>query len=95
MAEISWWAWLGVGLFVTIFSISAGGQLKLFAWIGVIFLVTGIAKLTYLVMLHPKQEKSPSSPKRYERPQPVCRRCFARVHQNDRFCRYCGLRLRT
>ena len=43
MAGISWWVWLGLGLFVSISSLYTGGNLQWFAWAGLIFIVIGIA----------------------------------------------------
>ena len=103
MAEIAWWAWLGIGLFVAISSAVAGGKLAWFAWVGLVFIVIGIAKIVYLFVMKPKETKKehaatrvhtqhthmPQTPQAY-----YCPRCRVTVQQTDFFCRYCGTRLR-
>ena len=96
MAGISWWAWLGVGLFVAISSSYVGGKLQLFAWVGLLFVAIGIAKAVYLFVIAPREEKKEAA-----KPVPIqqtqhfyCPRCRFAVHAYDFFCRRCGARLR-
>ncbi len=98
MAEIAWWVWLGVGLLVALTSVFSGGKLTLFAWVGLVFIVIGIAKVVSLFVLTPKEEKKVQQqriPTPYQ-PQPAfyCPVCRFTVMPNDRFCKYCGARLR-
>jgi len=102
MAEIAWWAWLGVGLFVAISSAYMGGKVTLFAWVGLLFIVIGIAKVVYIFVLRPKETKSEQRamhmPYPQLPPQPpsafYCPQCRITVQPTDFFCRYCGRRLR-
>jgi uncharacterized membrane protein YuzA (DUF378 family) len=102
MAEIPWWAWLGVGLFVAITSAVMGGKISIFAWVGLIFIVVGIAKVVYLFVLHPKESKADQQAMHMRQPQLApqapsvlyCPRCRITVQPTDHFCRYCGWRLR-
>ena len=96
MASIPWWAWLGIGAFVAITSAGVGGKLQLFAWVGLLFIVIGIAKAVYVFVLSEREAPEQTTAK----PAPVrqhvlfCPRCRAQIAQNDYFCRLCGLRLR-
>ncbi len=102
MAELAWWAWLGVGLFVAITSAVMGGKVALFAWVGLIFIVVGIAKIVYLFVLKPKETKAEQHSMHMPNPQLppqqpsalYCQRCRVTVQITDHFCRYCGWRLR-
>ena len=102
MAEIPWWVWLGVGLFVSIVSALMGGKVTIFIWIGLIFIIVGIAKVVYLFVLRPKEAKSEQKAMHMRHPQLppqppsalYCPRCRITVQTTDRFCRYCGQRLR-
>ncbi|MBS3125641.1 hypothetical protein J4211_05345 [Candidatus Woesearchaeota archaeon] len=96
MASIPWWAWLGVGAFVAITSAGVGGKLKMFAWVGLLFIVIGIAKAVYIFVLQEREESTPkhtpvTSPRQHIL---FCPRCRAQAQVSDYFCRLCGLRLR-
>ncbi|HLF54839.1 MAG TPA: hypothetical protein VI612_03905 [Candidatus Nanoarchaeia archaeon] len=89
MAEIPWWAWLGVGLFVAFFSLYL--DITLFGWVGLFFIIIGIAKLVYFFVFREREEK----PKPTVQHQAFyCPRCRFAVHAYDLFCRRCGARLR-
>ena len=96
MAEIYWWAWLATGLFITITSAIVGGTVQLFVWIGLLFIIIGIAKVVLLLVLRPKETKI----ERKAMHMPVhhakaaCPRCRVSIERTDYFCRYCGTRLR-
>jgi hypothetical protein len=103
MASIPWWTWLGVGTIVTFVSIWA--DLTLFIWLGVIFIVVGIAKLAMFYILGAREQKPVSqnaahpqvSPRVREYAQSqkaLCPRCMANVSPADFYCRYCGTRVR-
>ncbi|MEM3154204.1 MAG: hypothetical protein QW165_01395 [Candidatus Woesearchaeota archaeon] len=100
MAEIPWWVWTGVGLFVAISAAFSGGKLTLFAWVGLLFIAIGIGKIVYLFVA--KEKSSPKEQRIVHPPhvQPVmpqghfCPRCRVTVMPTDHFCRYCGTRLR-
>lgn len=96
MVEISWWLWLGIGLFVSVTSAVMGGPLWLFMWVGILFVIFGIGKLVIKVVLSPKEEKrATQAPAPVDRPQGFyCPRCRVSIHPTDVFCRYCGTRLR-
>ena len=100
MAEIAWWAWLGVGLFVAVSSALTGGKVSLFAWVGLLFIVIGIGKVVYLFVMRPKEtskEQNLVHPQHMPRAAPqasYCPRCRITVQPGDYFCRYCGTRLR-
>lgn len=102
MAEIPWWAWLGVGLFVSISSVYGGGKLTLFAWVGLLFIAIGIGKITFLFVLKPRETKAeqknmhmPYPTQWQQAPQGLyCPTCRVTVQSTDFFCRYCGRRLR-
>lgn len=80
MAEIQWWAYtvVGVGVALT----SAMMDISLFLWVGLAFIVVGIAKLAMMFLTH-------------ERPSHIlhCPHCQVKVLAKDRFCRGCGKRL--
>ncbi len=93
MAEIPWWAWIGVGLFIAITSGIMGGKVSWFAWIGLIFTAIGIGKIVYMFVLKPREEivhQQPIQPP----PGHYCPLCKITVMPTDKFCRYCGTRLR-
>lgn len=97
MAEIPWWAWLGIGLFVAITSGIMGGKVSLFAWVGLLFIAIGIGKIVYLFVMKPKETKTEQ--KAYAPITPPhqtyhCPRCRITVQYTDYFCRHCGTRLR-
>jgi len=98
MAEIPWWAWIGVGLFIAITSGIMGGKVSWFAWIGLLFTAIGIGKLVYMFVLKPKETEAEKQiiPQYTHQPAPgsFCPRCRITVQPTDRFCRYCGTRLR-
>ena len=100
MAEIAWWAWLGIGLFVAITSVWSGGKLSLFAWIGLVFIIIGISKVVALFVLSPKESKKEHQVVHPQHAAPVqprgyyCPRCRVTVQPTDFFCKYCGQRLR-
>jgi|GEM_PF-1741625 len=106
MASIPWWAWLGVGLVVTFVSIWA--ELDLFIWVGVVFIIVGIAKLAMFFILGRKEDKAladvsqksvhpevSARVQQYANPQRiVCPRCMANVSAANFYCGYCGMRVR-
>jgi len=102
MAAIPWWTWLGVGVIVTGVSIFA--DLTFFVWVGIIFVVVGVAKLALFYMLGSREEKPVAhsqaaqvSPRVREYTQSqklLCPRCMANVSAADFYCRYCGTRVR-
>ena len=100
MAEIAWWVWLGIGLFVAVSAALTGGKVSLFAWVGLLFIAIGIGKLVFLFVLKPKESKKeqqvvhpphlpPTTPQAF-----YCPRCRITVQSADFYCRYCGTRLR-
>ncbi|VVB81445.1 Uncharacterised protein [uncultured archaeon] len=95
MAEIPWWAWIGVGLFVAVSAGIMGGKVSWFAWIGLLFTAIGIGKVVYLFVLTPrKTEVRTSIPTPAQVLGSYCPLCRMSVLPTDRFCRYCGTRLR-
>lgn len=102
MAEIPWWAWLGVGLFVSITS-AFSDKLTLFAWVGLAFVAVGIGKITFLFILKPKESKAEQKamhmpyPQQWQQqtpPSSFCPQCRSSVQPVDYFCKFCGRRLR-
>ncbi len=99
MAEIAWWAWLGVGLFVAVSAAWSGGKVSIFAWAGLLFIAIGIGKVVYMFVIRPRESVSEQKvvpPSRIQPPQGVqyCPRCRVTIQPSDFFCRYCGTRLR-
>jgi len=102
MAEIPWWAWIGIGLFVSVSSAISGGKVKIFAWVGLLFVAVGIAKVVYLFVLKPRESEAEKHA--MHMPQPIlpaqppssyyCPRCRITVQPTDFYCKYCGQRLR-
>ncbi len=97
MAEIAWWAWIGIGLFVAVTSAYMGGKVSWFAWVGLLFIVIGIAKVVHLFVLSPKESKKEHQivqPHVARPPAFYCPRCRVTIQATDNFCKYCGTRLR-
>ena len=94
MAEIPWWMWLGIGLFVAVSSVFTGGQVTWFAWVGLVFVVVGIAKVVNIFVLSPRDTKKEQPKHSVVPPAFYCPACRMTAHQTDNFCRYCGTRLR-
>jgi len=98
VAEIKWWAWLSVGLVVTVVSAMMGGPLWLFMWVGIFFIIVGAITITYKVILSPDEsprEKQLVRQQMMQQPvQMTCPNCRRSLHPVDVFCRYCGVRLR-
>ena len=96
MAEIPWWAWTGVGLFVAVTSGIMGGKVSWFAWIGLLFIAIGIGKTVYLFVLKPREEVRVVHQHTIQPPptSQYCPLCKITVMPTDKFCRYCGTRLR-
>lgn len=106
MAGLSWWTWLGVGLVVALVSVWA--ELDLFIWVGVVFIIVGIAKLAMFYILGSRDQKVSSAVsqsvahpqvsarvREYSQPQRlVCPRCMANVSAANFYCGYCGTRVR-
>lgn len=104
MAALPWWSWLGVG-FVVVF-VSLWVEMDFFVWVGVLFIIVGIARLAMIYVLSPKEDKVPVSLQRvspqvsprlqeYVRTQKLlCPRCMANLSAADFFCRYCGTKVR-
>lgn len=101
MAEIAWWAWTAVGLFVAVSAALSGGNVSIFAWVGLLFIAIGIGKAVYMFVV--KEKSSPKEQRIIHPPHHVppitpqgqfCPRCRVTVLQTDHFCRYCGTRLR-
>lgn len=105
MAALPWWTWLGVGAMVTFVSLWA--DLTFFVWVGVVFIVVGIAKLAMFYILGAREEKKAVSQPSAAHPQVsprvreyaqsqklLCPRCMANLSPADFFCRYCGTRVR-
>jgi len=100
MVAIPWWVWLGIGLFVTITSAVVGGTVKVFIWVGLIFLIVGLTKVVILFVMRPRETKADQ--KAMQMPQPqyqapkvsYCSNCRVAVQSFDNFCRNCGTRLR-
>lgn len=91
MAEIAWWAWLGVGLFVSVTSAVVGGKTGLFLWVGLLFVVVGMGKVVFLFVLKERETKAEKTVTQHEH---VCPYCRGSIKVSDRFCRSCGTRLR-
>ncbi len=87
MAEIPWWAWLAVGLFVTVASAVSLKKPLIFILVGFVFVITGIAKVVMLFVLTPRRLSS----------HPVgasaCPVCRAALQKNAVYCHYCGTKL--
>ena len=96
MAEIPWWAWIGVGLFVSVSSAYMGGKVSWFAWVGLLFIAFGIAKVVYLFVMRPRESKKEQQVilPVYHVPHSICPRCRITVQPTDFFCKYCGWKLR-
>ncbi|MBS3147574.1 hypothetical protein J4219_01690 [Candidatus Woesearchaeota archaeon] len=94
MAAIPWWAYLCIGLFVAIASAQIGGSISLFAWVGLLFVLVGIAKLVVLFILSPREKKKPVQQAHYQPRASLCPRCRMQVSHYDNYCRLCGMRLR-
>ncbi|PIN75155.1 hypothetical protein COV18_04350 [Candidatus Woesearchaeota archaeon CG10_big_fil_rev_8_21_14_0_10_37_12] len=97
MADLPWWSWISVGLFVSVSSAFFSGPVTLFVWVGIIFVVVGIAKLVMLFVLTPKKktqkEKKPVQQQRHQQHVRYCNTCRSMTHPQDRFCRFCGVKL--
>jgi len=98
MAEIPWWVWIGVGLFVTIASAVVGGRMYFFIWIGLIFMIVGIVKAVFLFVFREREtkqeQKTMQAPAMHMPRQTHCPRCRVATTLHDNFCRYCGQKLR-
>ncbi|HLC32859.1 MAG TPA: hypothetical protein VJJ82_03465 [Candidatus Nanoarchaeia archaeon] len=96
MGSIPWWAWLGVGAFVAITSAGVGGKLQFFAWVGLLFIAIGIAKIVFLFVFAERKDtvtQAHQSQPQQRQQYLLCPRCRSAVAANDYFCRLCGLRL--
>ena len=94
--EIPFWAWLVAGGFMTLVSWTVG-DLEIFFYLGIMFVVFGLLKL--FILGRPK--KAQAQPTINHRPQhhmhphaAQCPRCHMTISIYDRFCRNCGVRLR-
>ena len=95
MAALPWWAWLGVGVLIAVLSSIAGGKVAVFAWIGWLFIIFGIAKAVIYFLLRKKetkQEQAQVPPVQHQ--YYYCPRCRSTVRVGDYFCHRCGVRLR-
>lgn len=83
-------AWIITGLFISI--VSGLIDLKLFIWVGLIFIAIGIGKqvLTFALKEPEKKVKTvKAQPKEY-----YCPRCKTKIDPYSYFCKMCGQRLR-
>lgn len=102
MAQIPSWLWLFAGIIVTAGSYYVGGKVALFFYLGLLFLLIGVAKaIIWFVMRKPKKTEGTQMPSPKAQPvQPVhgqygkCRWCGRFVRLTDSFCWGCGRRLR-
>jgi uncharacterized paraquat-inducible protein A len=99
MDGLPWWTWLSVGLLVAVMSSVVGGKLELFVWVGVLFILIGIAKLVIAYVFRQKEAKQEHTQHQYQTPQQThqafyCPRCRSTVRTHDFFCSRCGTRLR-
>ncbi len=96
MAKIPAWIWLATGTAITLTSWYA--DLNLFFWIGLAFLVFGIARLVTGYMLGGKETKMEKKTVQQVMPRQHHQYyrcpCGNPVRTTDIFCSYCGRRLR-
>ena len=70
MAGIHWIVWLVVGAGVAVASQLIGGNLSIFLYIGLLFLVVGIFKLIVRYITTPKESRAESQEMKREMPLP-------------------------
>ncbi len=97
MAKIPSWIWLATGIAITLTSWYA--DLTLFFWVGLAFVVFGIAKIMAGYMLGGKETKIEKKIVHEMAPHRTAYKyyrcpCGNPVRVTDIFCSYCGRRLR-
>lgn len=105
MAEIHAAAWIIIGIIVTIVSFAL--QLTFFQYLGIIFIVWGLGKLSYrrlsktdaavsrALSLKPLLYSAPQAPMHHQMRQGHslrCPHCGTMVKEHDNFCPRCGAR---
>ena len=101
MAQISWWAWLLMGLGVAVISGILGEQFLLFLIVGIVLAVIGIFKGASMFMLQKKTTPTERRTlRRQSGPSPhvktryiSCYHCGRQSHPVARFCYACGARI--
>ena len=95
MAKINWSVYVIIGLFVSVASYRLNFQkLIFFFYIGIIFIIVGIAKLIF-DNVNKKEDKPQKiqTQKQHMQKFKRCLRCGNIVRINDRFCGKCGARV--
>ena len=90
--KIPFWLWIIVGLFITL--ASSALTMKLFIWIGLLFLVIGIGKRVIAFVFKEKKGKEKIIHQQAQQQYYYCPKCKIRVHAAENFCRMCGQKLR-
>ena len=92
MVKIHGLVYVIVGLFVSIFSYQLNYEkLVFFFYIGLIFVVVGIAKIIFGLIGHRKNEASAAHHKAQHQQQvKYCSKCGNVLKLHDRFCSRCG-----
>ncbi len=90
--KIPFWLWLAVGLFITL--ASSALKMKLFIWVGLLFLAIGIGKMVFEFIFKERKPKEKIIHQQAQQRYYYCPRCKIRVHVAEKFCRMCGQRLR-
>ncbi|MEM4263763.1 MAG: hypothetical protein QW666_02615 [Candidatus Woesearchaeota archaeon] len=103
MAQIPSWLWLFAGIIVTAGSYYVKGNIALFFYLGLLFILIGVAKIIFwFIMRKPKTGKI-QMPMPQSRAQPVQQAAYGNykkcmcgrfVRLTDNFCWACGRRLR-
>lgn len=101
MAQIPSWLWLSAGIIVTVGSYYVQGPVTLFFYLGLLFILIGVAKLLTWFMTGKKSIKTGRAHTLAPQPkaQPIQQRykkcvCGRFVRSTDSFCWGCGRRLR-
>ncbi|MAG91326.1 hypothetical protein CMO83_01470 [Candidatus Woesearchaeota archaeon] len=91
MAKIHGLVYIVVGLFVSIASLRIDyGELYLFFYVGIIFIVVGSTKLVNKYLEN--QDKKLHKAKHHAHRLKYCHNCRNVIRTNDKFCNKCGVR---
>lgn len=90
--KIPFWLWVITGLLISL--VSSALKMKLFIWIGLVFLAIGIGKMVFVFALKEKKGKEKIIRQQAQQQYYYCPRCKARVHAAENFCRMCSQRLK-
>ncbi len=97
MTSIHWLVWIIIGLTVVFTSRAVGGNIALFMWVGLAFLIIGIAKAVHQFVFT-NREKPKQEAKQHITQQAHfvrCPRCMSVAPVNDNYCKICGTPLRA